>query len=601
MISLVRNILKRSHLRLFPLAASLRGYNTVKAGHDARSGLNLALLAFPQGMAYAAIAGLPIQYGIFGSAVATFLGPIFSGSRFVVLGPTNATAVLLFASFLGLGIVTPDAKAAAVALIVFLAGLFLIIGSFLRVAHLMQYISRSVIIGYITAAAIYIILNQTRKTLGFDFELPEGSTFITVLWLTLKNLSHTHWPSLMIGVLTFAIYSVLNKRFRKLPNVAICLGAMSALGVLINHWLGNHTSLAGLATLSAIQPGDWQLVLPPLHGDLLGQVATAALVLAFLSILEGTSIGKSLASRSGEKLDANQEMLGMGVANIGCAFLQGMPASGSLTRSQLNWDSGAASPLASMFSGLLCAAGVFVVGPYIRFIPVSALAVLVIIIGLSLINRHVIRVVWNATHSDRTVFIVTFLSALLIRLDFAIILGTGTSIVLFLRKAAQPELTEFNPFNEDQPATAKNPTGAPAISIVHVEGELFFGAAELFRDQLRMVCERDSLQIMILKMRNAHHIDATSILALEELVQYMRLSGRHLLITELREASLRIIKNSGLIHLVGEENIFPDDPDNLTLANARALKRAMALLGGREADVRIFLGQSKKQNSETED
>ena len=559
--------------------------------------MNVALLAFPQGMAYAAIAGLPIQYGIYGSAIAALIGPLLSGSRFVVLGPTNATAVLVFASFLSLGVTDMTQKVQLMALVVLLSGLFLVLGAFLKVANLIQYISRSVVTGYITAAAIYIIVNQIKKVLGFEFALPQGSTFLTVIWLTLKNLPATHWPTLFISLMTFGCYWALDRKFKMLPNVAITLVLMSFIAHWVNVALAAQ-NIAGAHTLYAIDATHWHFNLPPLRFDLIGQVASVALVIAFLSVLEGTSIGKSLASRSGQKLDSNQEMLGMGLANIACSLYQGMPASGSLTRSQLNWASGATSPLASMIAGLLCAVGAYAFGPMIHYIPISVLAVLVITIGISLINRHVIRIVWNATASDRIVFITTFAAALLIRLDFAIILGTGISVLLFLRKAAQPELTEFASDAEghltpmEQESADSSP---PEISIVHVEGDLFFGASELFRDQMRRVCEKPSLKVVILKMRNAYHLDATSVLALEELVRTMREQNRSLLVTELRKDAIRVFRNSGLIEVLGRENIFPDNPSNPTLATAKALRRAKQLMGGQEADVKIFLGKSRKQ------
>ena len=577
----------------------MRGYNAGKARGDLRAGLNVALLAFPQGMAYAAIAGLPIQYGIFGSAVAAMLGPILSGSRFVVLGPTNATSVLIFASFLGLGITRQDEMVALISLIVLLSGVFLVLGAFLRVATLIQYISRSVVTGYITAAAIYIIVNQLKKVLGFDFTLPEGSTFLTVIWLTFKNIPHTHWPTLLISLLTAGSFFFLEKRFRTLPNVAICLVLMSGIAFGLNHIVATREWAETIRTLNAIDATQWGLSWPMMRGDIVSEVASIALVIAFLSVLEGTSIGKSLASRAGQKLDSNQEMLGMGLANIGCAFYQGMPASGSLTRSQLNWASGAATPLASIISGLLCAIGAYTIGPFTHFIPVSVLGVLVIAIGLSLINRHVLRIVWNATPSDRIVFSTTFLAALFIRLDFAIILGTGVSVLLFLRQAAQPELTEFtsDAAGELTPVQEEGTSFIPEISIVHVEGDLFFGASELFRDQMRRVCEKPSLKIVLLKMRNAYHLDATSVLALEELIRYMREQDRTLLVSEVRKDALRIFRNSGLIDIIGRDNIFPDNINNPTMATAKALRRAREIIGSKEADIRIFLGTSKKKEA----
>lgn len=604
-MGLPRNLKKQlneyRHLRFFAIRDAMKGYSSEDAKGDLRAGLNVALLAFPQGMAYAAIAGLPIQYGIFGSAIAAMLGPLLTGSRFIVAGPTNATSVLVFASFLALGATTIPEKTALISVIVLLSGIFLIMGSFLKVANLIQYISRSVVTGYITAAAIYIIVNQTKKVLGFDFELPEGSTFLTVIWLTLKNLGATHWPTLLLSMATFGVYHLLHRLGPKLPNVAITLVILSALAAGLNHLLLQFGWADPVQTLTAINASQWGISFPPINSELISQLAGVALVIAFLSVLEGTSIGKSLASKSGERLDSNQEMLGLGLANIGCAFYQGMPASGSLTRSQLNSDSGAASPFASIIAGLLCALGAYTIGRYTGFIPVAVLGVLVILIGTSLLNRHVIRVVWNATPSDRIVFIATFTAALLVRLDFAIILGTATSVLLFLRKAAQPELIEYAQDTSGQlkPKDASS-LEVPEISIVHVEGELFFGASELFRDQMRQVCEKPNLKVVVLKMRNAYHLDATSVLALEELVRYMRDQDRILLISEARKEAFRIFKRSGLIDVIGRDRIFPDNLANPTLSSAKALRKAMQLLNGAEADVRIFLGSSQKKNSNAE-
>jgi sulfate permease, SulP family len=574
-------------LQLLPIRHELAGYSTTALGGDLRAALNVALLAFPQGMAYAAIAGLPIAWGIFGSALAAIVGPLVSGSRFIVLGPTNATAVLVFAGFAGLGLADPAARIALLPVILALSGAFLILGAFLRVANLIQYISRSVVTGYITAAALYIIVNQCRKVLGFSLADDQTSSLFAVIHHTLTGLPRTHLPSLVLGLLTAAGYFLLNRRWPKLPNVAIALIGFTALGVAWDATQAAYGWFAPLASLDAVRASDWSIHIPRLSFDLISQVSSLAFVLAFLCVLEGTSIGKSLASRSGKRLDANQEMLGIGVANLACAVGQGLPASGSLTRSQLNWNSGAATALASVFSGALCIAAVFGIGAYTRFIPESVLAVLVIFIGLSLINRHVIRVVWRTTKSDRIVFVTTLLAALLIRLDFAIILGAGVSILLFLRQAAQPELIEYS-------ADLNQPDDSTEISIVHVEGDLFFGAAELFRDQMRRVCERPNLKVVILKLRNAYHLDATSMLALEELTRTMRAQNRLLLVSEARKEAVRMLKRSGIMDVIGRDNIFPDNRANPTLATSRALRHAQRFLGGQTADIRIFLGSSQR-------
>ncbi len=586
---------RASHLNLFPLINVSRGYTRAKLQGDLRAGLNVALLAFPQGMAYAAIAGLPIEYGIFGSAVAAILGPILSGSRYVILGPTNATAVLLFASFLSIGVNEQQALM-LLPLLLLLTGLFLILGAFLKVANLIQFVSRSVITGYITAAALYIIVNQARKVMGFDFEIPAGSTFMSVLWLTIKNAPHSHLPTLILSGSTALTYLILRRRFPAMPNVAITLVLASVLG----HALNLATLRSGflqdygqIEQLRAVTMEEWSITVPPLNLEWAGLLAQVALVIAFLSTLEASSIGKSLAARAGERLNTSQEMMGLGLANLGCAFLNGMPASGSLTRSQLNWNSGGVTAYSSMFSGFLIIVAALSFGRLIQYIPTSALGVLVIAIGLSLINRHSLRVVLKSTRSDAIVFLTTFVAALLLRLDFAIILGATTSIVLFLKKASVPELVEYGADASGQ--LAPKAEGAPrqTVAIVHVEGELFFGATEIFRDQMRRTCEDPDLKIVILKMRNAHHLDATSILALEELINYMRDTGRVLLISEAREDAMRIIRRSGLLEVLGEDNIFPDNLENPTMPTALALRRAKKLLAGQDAGVSIFVGTQK--------
>lgn len=584
-----------SHINWKPFVFLSEGYSTQKFQGDARAGLNVALLAFPQSMAYAAIAGLPIQYGVFGSIVAGLVTPIWAGSRFVVGGPTNATSVMVLAGLLGLGFSSEEAHLAVLPLVIALSGIFLVFGSILRVAALVQYVSRSVVAGYITAAAFYIILNQLRKVLGFSYEKPAGATVLDDLILTTANLGQTHWPTLVLSLITGALYYGLNRRFKKLPNVAITLIAVSGIGFFINQYAVTHDA-GPIATLSAINLSEWQLTLPPLERNLMIEVSLLGLIIAFLSTLEGSSIGKTLAAKAGARINVNQEMLGLGLANVACAFGQGMPASGSLTRSQLGYDSGAQTAMASIFASAFLLLTAFIFGGFTQYIPVSVLGVLVISIGVSLINARVLRIVWFATKGDRLVFTVTFAAALLLRLDFAIVGGVGVSILLFLRKAAQPEVTEYNADGDVKRADGDE-EGA-AVSIVHVEGDLFFGAAEIFRDQMRNACARKNLKIVILKMRNAHHLDATSILALEDLVRSLRQSNRFFLISEVRPDAMRIFKNSGLLELAGAENIFADDTSNPTLSTSKAVRRAMALLEGKDASVSIFLGGSSKKEQQ---
>lgn len=548
--------------------------------------MNVALVAFPQCMAYAIIAGLPISYGIFCYLAAAILGSLFSDSRYSSLGPTNATAMLMLGAFMTSGI-EGERLLQGVSVLVLMTGIFLIIGAFANIARLIQFISRTVIVGYITAAALQIIINQIKNVLGYS--VPQSPSLLGVTLSTIENIGNTHWPSLALGVLTYISYSIFKKYFPAFPNVAAVLFLMSCTAYIMG--------LAGfeIKTLAPVPAGIWKLAAPSTDFDLINQLASPALALAFLVMLEANSIGKSLASRSGQQFHANQEMFGLGISNVVAGLTGGMVASASLTRSLLNFQSGAVSSLTNVFAGILVALLFIGLSPLIPFIPLPALAVVVITIGVSLISRHQIRVVSKSTRSDAIVFYVTLIAGLLLALDTAIYLGSAVSIILFLKKVAKPELIEFN-FDEEGHLTeleSQSERANPEISIVHVEGELFFGAADLFYNQIRRIAEAPELKVLVLKLRNAHRLDASAVIALDDLVTQIKEQNRHLLVAEVRKDVLRLFKNSNLVEKIGRENVFPDNSQNPTLSTAKALKRARTLLGGEDASISIYVDNKR--------
>ena len=296
--------------------------------------------------------------------------------------------------------------------------------------------------------------------------------------------------------------------------------------------------------MPSLNVSDWGFSAPKANFDSINLLLTPAMAIALLCVLEGNSIGKSLAARDGDRLNSNQEMLSSGMANLACGLLSGMAASGSLTRSQLNSSSGAKTPISSLFSGLIVLAGAFALAPLIGYIPSASLAVVVVVIGISLLNAHQLRMVMKTTKSDSITFFVTFITGLVFALDFAIYVGAACSIALFIKKVANPEIVEYAFDKKGQlgKLREKEERADLEVSIVHVEGELFFGAAELFRDQMRRVSDAGNLKVVIMKLRNAHNLDATSCMALEELIKYMNERDRILLVSEVRPDTMRILK-----------------------------------------------------------
>lgn len=572
-----------------PIRRDLRGYGAASLRADLAAGLNVSLLSFPQGMAYATIADLPIQYGIVSGAVASIVAPLFSGSRHTILGPSNATAFLLFAQFAAFS--APD-RLFHLPLLVLFIGLLLVLGAFFRVGELIQYVSRSVVVGYITGAAILIIANQLAPLLGIERSAQASDapkTFFTILQSAFAEAGTADWRAAALAAAAFALWFALGRRFRRLPVFAIVLLTMSVLYVLLRRYAGWE-----LPTFASFSASDLVPRLPEVSprgffSDM-SRLIGIAFSIAFLAALENSVMSKTLASQVGDRPDVNQDMLGAGAANLACALAGGMPASGSLTRSALNLASGAVSRLSSIFSGLLCLAALLLLGGAMEFVPRCVLAALVVCVALSVINRHHIRISLAATPADAAVLTTTFVAALLMPLNVAIFLGVGISIMLYLRAASRPYLVEYE-FSEEgelREAGEKRARPIPAISIVHVEGDLFFGAAELFRTQIQKTSLDPDLKVIILRMKNARHLDATSVVALEELVHFLRKHERHVIISGATKEVYRVLKNAGSVEVIGRDNIFMHHPQNPNLSTRQALLRAQELLGTKEADIRIF-------------
>lgn len=561
---------------------------------DLRAGINVSLLAIPQGMAYALIAGLPLYFGLLASGIAAFLGGVLGGGRFITLGPTNATAVLLFGVFAQMEMVAPNGMLVSDALLILpsillCTGLILIGAGTLKVSFLTKFISRTVITGYITAAALLIISNQVRSVIGMENPYPPGSNFFQSLIHIFKNIADNSSASIFLSFFTGITYIILNIKFKALPNVAISLVLGSIMG---QYLIRNGYKVPCLQSFNSnyipVSLPNFELSIS--NWEIIFQTSIA---LALLCLIEGLSIGKSLASRSGKRIKSDREALSFGVANIGCAFLSGMPASGSLTRSSLNVNSNAKSGFSNIITGSLVLIGFFNLGNLVHVIPVSALATLVVFIGISLIKKNQLITAIRSSRSDAVTFAVTFLVGLMFSLQLAIFVGVLTSLLLFLKKVAEPEMIEhgYNEQGEIFQISNKSKNSEPEVSIVHVEGELFFAAADLFYEQIRRVGEKRNIKVLILKLLNAHHLDGTSVLALEELLDYYKEKNCNILLCEVRKDAIRILRNSGVLSRINRQNIFPHIRSNPTLSTAKAIKRAKYLLSHNEAKVTIYANE----------
>ena len=593
----IRRFSKRWLRERFPLADELRVYNREKFRADLLAGATVSLVSIPQAIGFSLIAGLPPLMVIMAVVIGGFVYALFTSSHHVVFGPSNSMSIVIAAtifSFKG-GVLAPTEIAI---LLAFLIGVFQLTGGLAQLGKLTQFISRSVIIAYSTAIGLLLVAGQVSNLFGIP-STGHGN-FLQNLWHAFTSLSHFELNpySAMMGVATLLLFYAIEHFVPEVPAELI--------GLVFLAFFAKWTGLAQLGVHTIRDEGALAVALPSFMGipfrstqlDLIPPLLSAALAISILGMLEAVSLGKTLAAKSGQRVDPNQELVALGMANLSNSVFGAMPGSASFARSGANLQSGGRTQVSSLLSSGIVLIALFFVTGVINDIPVPSLAAHLIRIGVKLLNRDQIRIAWRATRSDAIVLVVTIAAAFFLKLDAAIYVGIGTSLALFLRKASAPSLVEYgfdaagNLSELDDTKQRRN----SAISIVHVEGELFFGAADLFQEQVRLLSNDDNIRVIILRMKNARHLDATSVMSLLELNDFLTKSGRFLIVSGINPDVETVLRASGAYDKLGADNIFPAEA-NLTASTKKALLRASHLLQTRKADVRIFYDRAKKESA----
>lgn len=589
---------KRWMRERFPLLEELRTYNLVKAKADLLAGATVSLVSVPQAIGFALIVGLPPKMVIMSVIIGGLVCALFSSSRHLVFGPTNSISIILAATIYSLrnSGLTPAELTLLLALLI---GLFQFTAGIAQLGKLTQFISRSVIIAYGSAVGVLLIAGQVPHLLGIAAG-ERGSFLVTLGQALLKLVAFDFNPyAALMGVATLLLFWAIERFVPKIPAELFGLVFLS----LYTQWgdipsLGIRT-IADEGALAVSIPAFIGIPLNATNPSVVTPLIGAALAIAILGMLEAISISKTFAAKSGQRLDANQELVAMGLGNVANSFFGAMPGSASFARSAANFQSGGRTQIAAIASSVIVLLVLGVsrhVSDLINYIPVPSLAAHLIRIGYKMLQREQIRIAWRSTRSDAIVFAVTVGAAFFLKLDTAIYVGIGTSLALFLRKASAPSLVEygFDAAGNLSELEHRSQRRNAAISIVHVEGELFFGAADLFQEQVRLLADDDNIRVVILRMKNARHLDATSVMSMLQLHEYLEKSGRHLLISGINPDVERVLRASGALEKIGRENIFPAEA-NLTASTKKALLRASYLLQRKSADVRIFYDRKRER------
>ncbi|MGD8671827.1 MAG: SulP family inorganic anion transporter [Thiogranum sp.] len=542
--------------RLFPFLVWWPLLNGKNVRSDLTAGLTGAVVVLPQGVAFATIAGMPPEYGLYAGMVPAIIAALFGSSWHLVSGPTTAASIVLFSS---LSVYAEPGSAEYVTLaltMTLMVGLIELGLGLARMGALVNFISHSVIVGFTAGAAILIASKQLKNFFGV--EIPRGGHLHDVLISFWGEIAHINGYVTIVAAVTLLSGIAVKRWLPKLPYLIVAMVAGSVVSMLINQIFGSETT--GIATVGALPSSLPPLSSPSFSLDTIKNLAPASLAVTLFALTEAVSIGRSLGARSGQRIDGNQEFIGQGLSNIAGSFFSGYVATGSFNRSGLNYQAGAQTPLAAMFAGLFLIFIVLLVAPLAAYLPNAAMAGILFLVAWGLIDFHEIGHVLKTSRRETGIMAVTFFGALFLELEFAIFAGVLLSLVLYLMRVSKPRIISRVPdarlpgrkFNTDPSLPS-----CPQLHILRIDGSLFFGSInhvqEAFADLEEQHPEQKHLAIVA---EGINFADITGGAILVKEARRRKARGGNLYLMKVKKGLWESLESCGCLDAIGPNNFF---------------------------------------------
>lgn len=554
--------LKACPLWLYRLLPFLRWWPNVTQQTfraDAIAALTGALIVLPQAVAFATIAGLPPEYGLYAAMVPAVVGALWGSSWHLVSGPTTAISIVVFASISPLAEPGSAHYIGLVLTLTLLTGLIQTGMGVARLGALVNFISHSVIIGFTAGAAILIATSQIKNFFGLD--IPRGAHFHEVLIHFGSHIMDIQPWVMTVGAATLAA-GVLAKRYlSKLPYMIVAMVVGSVVAAVLNAEYG--VDQTGIGTVGALVASFPPLSIPDFSFTAIKQTLFPAMIIAILALTEAVAIARSVAIKSDQRIDSNQEFIGQGLSNIAGSFFSGYASSGSFNRSGVNYASGAKTPLAAAMSAVFLLLIVLLVAPLAAYLPVPSMAAILFIVAWSLIDFHHIGEIVKRHKRERITLAITFIGTL-VDLEKGIFLGILVSLMFYLYRTSQPSIRELVPSHSDRDnprrkfvPTDSDAPACPQMSILRVEGSIFFGAVEHVQQYFRNVDEADpQKKHLLLASRAIGFVDLAGAELLGKEAARRHKLGGGLYLVGVQPDLCEMLRRSGQVDTVGEKQIF---------------------------------------------
>ena len=554
--------------KYLPILSWTKDYDRASLVDDTIAGITVGVMLIPQGMAYAMLAGLPPIYGLYASTIPLIIYAILGTSRQLAIGPV-AMVSLLVAS--GVGAICEIGSAQFINYAILLAlmiGIIQLLMGALRLGFLVNLISHPVIAGFTSAAALIIGFSQFGNLLGLELE--KGKIHETI-GSVVNGFSDINIPTLIIGLSSIILIVLLKKINGKIPTPLIIV----FLGIGIVHFYGLDS--AGVQIIKDVPAGLPTLSIPLVTVEALTELLPIAIAISLISYMQSYAVAKSIQSKhKNYDIDPNQELIGLGMANIVGSFFSAFPVTGGFSRTAVNDQSGAKSGMAAIVSALLVMLTLLFLTSYFYYLPKAVLAAIILVAVLGLFDYKEARHLWVTDKHDFLAFIVTFLATIFISIEAGLLVGVGVSVMLMMYRLSDPHIAELGQIPDSN--TYRNLARFDELDtvqeamILRYDAPLFFANCSSFKETIfNRVNERSGLKRLIIDGGGIHHVDTSAINMLLELFEKLHEMNISLQFADIKGPVRDLFHKNGFVKLIGEENFFLNVSDAMDSKNSDSL------------------------------
>lgn len=502
--------------KYIPILDWIKSYNSEDAKGDLNAGITVGIMLIPQGMAYAMLAGLPPIYGLYASIVPLIIYAIFGTSRQLAVGPVAMVSLLVLAGVGEIAEVGSDRFIQLAIMTAMAVGLFQFFMGVFRMGFLVNFLSHPVLSGFTSAAALIIGGSQIKSILGID--IPRTNYVHEIVMNTIQKASEIDLFTALIGFGSIATIILLRKWKKTFPSALVVVG----LGTLVTYLFSLHES--GVAIVGQVPEGLPSFQLVSFSWSDFEAILPTVLVIALVGYMESIAVAKAIANKHGYKVDPNQELIGLGVANIGGALFQAYPTTGGFSRTAVNDQAGSRTGMASVISAVIIALTVLFLTPLFYYLPKAVLGAIIIVAVAGLFDSHEMKHLWKTDKKDLAMLLTTFVTTLALGIEEGIAIGVVLSLVMVIYNSTKPHTTELGRLGDTRNyrniTRYKEAKTEEEILVYRFDSELYFANVEHFRSTIDSLIEQkgDNLEMVVLDASAINSVDSTGVHALEELI-----------------------------------------------------------------------------------